>query len=134
MATIPLQSGIIYGPVKSRRLGWSLGINISPLDYKFCSFNCVYCQYGQTKVCTFDTRGRLRDFPSLDDFGRDLEIALHKSEQIDNITFSGNGEPTLHPQFNELVSIAKQLRDTYIPRARLGIISNSSTVGIKKVC
>ena len=133
MHTIPLWSEIIYGPVKSRRLGWSLGLNILPTSYKLCSFNCVYCQYGRTNVCTIDATARLGDFPTRNDFGKALESALHEHKVIDNITFSGNGEPTLHPQFDELVDIAKQLKEEHFPKAKLGILSNSSTVSIDKV-
>ena len=135
MQSIPLQSGIIYGPVRSRRLGWSLGLNISPVSYKFCSFNCVYCQYGWTAICTLDIADRLEDLPAPDDFEKALESTLreHKDEEIDNITFSGNGEPTLHPQFEVLVDIAKKLKEAYFPKAKLGILSNSSTIGIEKV-
>lgn len=133
MHTISLQPGVIYGPVRSRRLGWSLGLNISPTSYKLCSFNCVYCQYGWTTVCTVDTADRLDDFPTRDDFGKALESALHEHKKIDNITFSGNGEPTLHPQFEELVETAKQLKEEYFPKAKLGVLSNSSTVSIEEV-
>jgi len=135
MQTIPLQSGIIYGPVRSRRLGWSLGLNISPVSYKFCSFNCVYCQYGWTTICTIAATDRLGDFPTPDDFEKALESALqeNKDNEIDNITFSGNGEPTLHPQFEELVDIAKRLQRENSPKAKLGVLSNSSTVTMEKV-
>ncbi len=133
MKSIALQSGIIYGPVRSRRLRWSLGLNASPINYKLCSFNCVYCQYGHANLCTIDTANRLDDLPTLSDFARALETALRESEEINNITFSGNGEPTLHPQFEELVDIAKQLRNRYFPKAKLGILSNSSMVHVKKV-
>ena len=133
MDPIPLQPSIIYGPVRSRRLGWDLGLNASPINYKLCSFNCVYCQYGWTDVCTMDIADRLGDFPTLDDFKKALEDALRENKEIDNITFSGNGEPTLHPQFEELVDIAKQLKEEYFPEAKLGILSNSSTINIEKV-
>jgi len=133
MNPIPLQTGIIYGPVGSRRLGLSLGLNVSPINYKLCSFNCVYCQYGNTTVCTTEATDRLADFPSPDDFGRALETALSENKEIDNITFSGNGEPTLHPRFDELVDVAKQLRERYFPEARLGILSNSSTASVENV-
>ena len=133
MDTIPLQPGIIYGPVRSRRLGWSLGLNVSPTNYKLCSFNCVYCQYGQTAVHTMDTADRLGDFPVPDDFRQALENILCENKEIDNITFSGNGEPTLHPQFEALVDIAKQLKEEYFPEANIGVLSNSSTVNIEKV-
>lgn len=133
METIPLQCGIIYGPVSSRRLGQSLGLNISPLSYKFCSFNCVYCQYGWTVVHSLDTTDRFEDFSTPKAFGRALETALQEDTEIDNITFSGNGEPTLHPQFEELVDIAKELKEKYLPQTRIGILSNSSTVSVDKV-
>ena len=133
MDPIPLQPSIIYGPVRSRRLGWDLGLNASPINYKLCSFNCVYCQYGWTDVCTMDIAGRLGDFPTPDAFKKALEDALHENEEINSITLSGNGEPTLHPQFEELVDIAKQLKEEYFPEAKLGILSNSSTINIEKV-
>lgn len=132
---IPLKSGIIYGPVRSRRLGRSLGLNVSPVRYKLCSFNCVYCQYGWTDVSTLDTAPYAGDFPGVDDFTGALERVLieQKSEGIDNITFSGNGEPTLHPRFADLVDVAAELKKKYYPAARLGVLSNSSTVTMEKV-
>ena len=132
---IPLKSGIIYGPVRSRRLGRSLGLNVSPVRYKLCSFNCVYCQYGWTDVSTLDTAKYKKDFPTVEDFASALERVLIESsnEGIDNITFSGNGEPTLHPQFADLVDIASMLKNKYCPTARLGVLSNSSTVTMEKV-
>ena len=132
---IPLKSGIIYGPVKSRRLGRSLGLNLSPVRYKLCSFNCVYCQYGWTDVSTLDTVPYEKDFPTVEDFGRVLERVLveHSNEGIDNITFSGNGEPTLHPRFPELVDTAGRLKKRYCPAARLGVLTNSSTVTMGQV-
>ena len=133
METIPFKDGIIYGPINSRRLGQSLGLNISPLSYKLCSFNCVYCQYGWTAVHSLDTNERLTDFPTLETFSRALEAALQEDIEVDNITFSGNGEPTLHPQFAELVDIAGELKELFRPQARMGILSNSSTLTDDKV-
>lgn len=133
MSPIPLQSEIIYGPVRTRRLGWSLGLNVCPIPYKLCSFNCAYCQYGWTAVRTADMTGREGDLPTPDQFHRELEAALKRSAEIDNITFSGNGEATLHPQFGELVDIARELRDKHFPKANLGILSNSSMVHVEKV-
>ena len=132
---IPLKTGIIYGPVRSRRLGRSLGLNVSPVRYKLCSFNCVYCQYGWTDVGTLDTAPYAKDFPSVDDFASALERVLveQSNEGIDNITFSGNGEPTLHPQFANLVDIAAALKEKYCPAARLGVLSNSSAATMEKV-
>jgi wyosine [tRNA(Phe)-imidazoG37] synthetase (radical SAM superfamily) len=133
MCPISLKSGIIYGPIQSRRLGSSLGLNVSPLSCKLCSFDCVYCQYGWTAVHTFNVSDRLSDFPSPDEFTQALETALRSNVVINNVTFSGNGEPTLHPQFEELVDIARQLKDRYRPESRLGILSNSSTASLKVV-
>ena len=132
---LSLQKDVIYGPVDSRRLGRSLGINLSPVDYKICSFNCVYCQYGWTDVGTLDTKPYEKDFPPVEDFARVLEymLAEHGDVGIDNITFSGNGEPTLHPRFTDLVDMAAALKEKHCPSARLGVLSNSSAVTIDKV-
>ncbi len=132
---IPLKSGIIYGPVNSRRLGRSLGLNLSPVRYKLCSFNCVYCQYGWTDVTTLDTAQYEKDFPTTDDFASTLERVLieHNKEGLDNITFSGNGESTLHPQFAELVDIAVALKHKYCPEAPIGVLTNSSAATLEKV-
>ena len=132
---IPLKSGIVYGPVNSRRLGRSLGLNLSPVRYKLCSFNCVYCQYGWTDVTTLDAAQYEKDFPTADDFASTLERVLveQNNEGIDNITFSGNGEPTLHSQFAELVDIAGALKNKYCPAARIGVLTNSSAATIEKV-
>lgn len=133
MHTLPLWPWLTYGPVRSRRLGRSLGLNILPPTYKLCSFNCVYCQYGKTTVCTINADNRLNDLPTLNDFDKDLEIALRENDEIDNITFSGNGEAALHPQFAEFVDIAKRLKEKYFPEANLSILSNSSAVSVEKV-
>ena len=85
MHTIPLQSGIIYGPIRSRRLGWSLGLNVSPTSYKLCSFNCVYCQYGWTTVFTIDASACIGDLPTPDHFRKALESAFRQSEKFDNL-------------------------------------------------
>jgi len=130
---ISLQHGIIYGPVPSRRLGQSLGINLLPTDHKLCSFNCLYCQYGWTKKVTFSPDEGLASMPSVDAVGAALETALsvlgHDRKKIDAITICGNGEPTLYPALAEVIVLVKKLRDRYQPQARGTILSNSSTVG-----
>jgi len=98
-----------------------------PINFKLCSFDCIYCQYGWTDVCTTDIADCLGDFPTPDNFAIALESALRTQKEIYNITFSGNGEPTLHPRFERLVNIARELKQQYFPQARLGILSNSST-------
>lgn len=130
---ISLQRGIIYGPVPSRRLGQSLGINLLPTDHKLCSFNCLYCQYGWTKKVTFSPDEGLESMPSVDAVGAALETALsvleHDRKKIDSITICGNGEPTLYPALAEVIVLVKKLRHRYQPQARVTILSNSSTVG-----
>ncbi len=134
---MPLQTGIIYGPVRSRRLGLSLGINLLPTHYKLCSFNCIYCQYGWTKKATIAPAYQLKDLPKPEEVADALEIALrrlsHAGRTADSITICGNGEPTLYPKIAEVIDAAKRLRDRYLPQARLAILSNSSTVGNKAV-
>ena len=130
---LPLQTGIVYGPVESRRLGLSLGINLLPTSYKLCSFNCVYCQYGWTKKGTLAPTQELADLPGLDAIATAIEAALEQlsgaGKTVDSITICGNGEPTLYPDLRAVIEIAKRERDRYQPQARLAILSNSSTVG-----
>jgi wyosine [tRNA(Phe)-imidazoG37] synthetase (radical SAM superfamily) len=128
---LELQQDIIYGPVQSRRLGSSLGINLLPTGMKVCTFNCVYCQYGWTDYALLKNA----PFPSVDDVLHAVEEALQAlPESPSYITFSGNGEPTLHPQFPEIVEGVKDLRDRLAPSAKTAILSNSSRVSNKTVC
>jgi wyosine [tRNA(Phe)-imidazoG37] synthetase (radical SAM superfamily) len=130
---LSLQPGIIYGPVASRRLGRSLGINLLPADYKLCSFNCLYCQYGWTKSVTLMPGDRLKDLPTPDAVATALKNALaefsRRDKAIDAISICGNGEPTLYQALGEVIAKIKKLRDHYQPDARTAILSNSSTVG-----
>ena len=134
---LPLQSGTIYGPIESRRLGLSLGINLLPSGYKLCSFNCLYCQYGWTSKPTLKPADQITDLPRPADVSAALEASLQKivrrRKKVDCITFSGNGEPTLHPELAEIIAAAKRVRDRYLPEAKLAILSNSSTVGREEV-
>jgi wyosine [tRNA(Phe)-imidazoG37] synthetase (radical SAM superfamily) len=126
MSGIPLQTGIIYGPILSRRLGRSLGINLLPTGCKVCSFNCIYCQYGPAKPVLPDHIDEL--FPAVDEVLRHVERALKKPRTINYLTFSGNGEPTLHPEFINIVRGVRFLRDKFRPEAQLAILSNSTGV------
>ncbi|MDD5528728.1 MAG: radical SAM protein [bacterium] len=127
--------GIIYGPVKSRRLGSSLGINILPVGCKVCSLNCTYCQYGWTDVHTIDKNelGKVK-LPNVQEVITAIkEILYGIKTPIDCLTFSGYGEPTLHPQFNEIIKQTKDLRDKYlnernVPQMPIIIISNSTNI------
>lgn len=137
LKTMLLQSRIIYGPVRSRRLGLSLGINLLPSSYKLCSFDCLYCQYGRTSKPTLNLTHQIKDLPRPEEVSAALEKSLQQMirqrTKIDVLTFSGNGEPTLHPDLGEIVEAAKTLRDRYLPHVKLAILSNSSTVGRKEV-
>jgi len=129
---LSLQKSICYGPVSSRRLGCSLGINLLPFEYKLCSLNCVYCQYGWTRNCTLKAGRRSADLPSPEEVSSALRESLVKLKEKgitpSYITFSGNGEPTLHPEFERIVQVVKKVRDELAPDALVAILSNSTTV------
>jgi len=126
MASISLQPGIIYGPVLSRRLGRSIGINLLPVDRKVCSFDCIYCQYGRTAVLT--TAPSHEMLPTAETVFSAVEKALKKPRTIDVLTFSGNGEPTLHPEFSEIVRGVRRLVDRIRPNVKIALLSNASRV------
>jgi len=125
--TIPLQDSVVYGPIQSRRLGSSLGINVLPVSRKVCSSNCVYCQYGWT--VPDGSEERLARAPAL---LREIATAFRRHAEartpVDGITLAGNGEPTLHPDLLELVVEIKRLRDQHFPGARVGILSDATQV------
>ncbi len=127
--TMALQRGIIYGPVNSRRLGKSLGINLSPIRAKLCPFDCVYCHYGTTKIKTNDAEKYRRQFPASCAVTAALINALNNNGDIAYVTFSGNGEPTVHPDFPHIVSEVRPIVKEMAADARLAILSNSATVG-----
>jgi len=120
-----LFNDIIYGPVHSRRLGISLGVNISPPDGKRCTFDCVYCECGLNAQGRTETRA-----PRRDEVAAALEKRLLQSRdvgmRVEVITFSGNGEPTLHPEFAGIVDDTLSLRDRLCPQARVAVLSNST--------
>ncbi len=123
---------IIFGPINSRRLGVSLGINLLPTDYKFCTFNCVYCECGWTLKA--DKKIKL---PSREEVKYELEKVLKdysdNHKEINSITFAGNGEPTIHPQFAEVIDDTIELRNLWMPDARISVLSNASQLSKKKV-
>jgi wyosine [tRNA(Phe)-imidazoG37] synthetase (radical SAM superfamily) len=126
---LPLKTGIIYGPVRSRRLGRSLGINLLPPGRKWCTFDCLYCQYGWTP----DPSGALAGhdgLPTLRDVVEALEAALRElAPSPAYLTFSGNGEPTLHPDFPGIVEAVMRVRNRLAPEADLALLSNASLAG-----
>jgi wyosine [tRNA(Phe)-imidazoG37] synthetase (radical SAM superfamily) len=128
---LPLETTIVYGPIASRRLGRSLGVNLLPKRYKICSFDCIYCHYGTTDVKAVEPEVvavREADFPTLGEVVRAVEAALRSRGALDSITFSGNGEPTLHPYFPEIVFEVSRLRDRYCPGAKVALFSNATTL------
>jgi wyosine [tRNA(Phe)-imidazoG37] synthetase (radical SAM superfamily) len=132
MSVLELQRDVIYGPVNSRRLGRSLGINVLPSSRKVCTFDCVYCQYGRAEaVTTTDTHA---GFPSVQTILDKVEEAIRRQPTPpDYLTFSGNGEPTLHPHFPEIVAEVLRLRDRISPEARVALLSNSSRVHRREI-
>ncbi len=124
---IPLQQGIIYGPVRSRRLGRSLGVNLLPSETKVCSFNCCYCQYGWTQVLVHSADPFAAKLPTLAAVRAAVRAAFADGPDFDYITFSGNGEPTLHPEFPEIVEAIRVLREQCRPEVQIAVLSNSST-------
>lgn len=130
---LSLQKGLIYGPVSSRRLGQSLGINLLPSGKKVCSFNCLYCQYGWSEVYL---AGRVPavSLASGEDVRKALIEALRSLNKPPSyITFSGNGEPTLHPDFGQIVQEVISIRNELFPSSRTAILSNSSMVTTRRV-
>lgn len=117
----------IFGPIHSRRLGVSLGVNLMPSDGKICSFDCLYCEAG------FNAQGAGKaGLPSREKVAGDLDAKLAAMRQagdpLDVITFSGNGEPTLHPEFPAIVDEVIRLRDKYYPEAKISVLSNSTRI------
>jgi wyosine [tRNA(Phe)-imidazoG37] synthetase (radical SAM superfamily) len=130
--TIELKRGMVYGPVASRRLGRSLGINLLPARDKRCRFDCVYCQYGATTSC--DASRLAGELPAVDQVIAAVEDALRRlPEQPAWLTFSGNGEPTLHPAFPAAVDAIVALRDRLCPQARTSVLSCSTEAGRPEV-
>ncbi|MFQ6070527.1 MAG: radical SAM protein [Candidatus Aminicenantales bacterium] len=129
---LALQEDIIYGPVNSRRLGPSLGINLLPPGQKVCPFNCVYCQYGWSEI--YQSGSLLpASFPTVEEVRRALIKALKSLNELPGyITFSGNGEPTLHPDFGHIVKEVINIRNELSPRSRTAVLSNSALVSKKR--
>ena len=119
-----LFGSIVYGPIRSRRLGVSLGVNLMPITAKLCTFDCVYCECGWNKPVLHP------NLPTRADVCAALESQLSAAiEPIDVITFSGNGEPTLHPDFLGIIQDTCALRDQYCPKAKVSVLSNSTQLG-----
>ena len=123
---------IVFGPIFSRRLGSSMGVNILPSKGKFCNFDCVYCECGWNKDGVAE-----RKFPSTVEIEAALEEKMFKAASdgvaVDSITFSGNGEPTMHPDFPQIIEVTLRCRDKYFPQAKVSVLSNATLVGRQAV-
>lgn len=117
---------VIFGPIHSRRLGLSLGVNLLPVDAKICSFNCIYCE------CGFNTTMQEFPFPTRVQVKEILTTKLQQMTAVgeipDVITFAGNGEPTLHPDFEGIIDDTLELRNQFCPSAKVSVLSNSTRI------
>ena len=123
---------IVFGPIRSRRLGSSLGVNILPSKDKLCNFDCVYCECGWNRDGVSD-----RKFPTLAEVEEALESKISTlaadGVPVDSITFSGNGEPTVNPDFPEIIDVVLRLRDRFYPSAKVSVLSNATMLDRNEV-
>ncbi len=131
MSTV-LYASPVFGPVQSRRLGLSLGINLLPADGKVCTFDCIYCE------CGLNAERRPKSaLPTREGVRCALEAKLREMQAEgrvpDVLTFAGNGEPTAHPEFPEIIEETLALRDRYCPMAKVSVLSNATRAGIPRV-
>ena len=123
---------IVFGPIRSRRLGSSLGVNILPSKGKLCNFDCVYCECGWNRDGVSD-----RKFPTLAEVEEALESKISSlaadGVPVDSITFSGNGEPTVNPDFPEIIDVVLRLRDRFYPSAKVSVLSNATMLDRNEV-
>lgn len=122
----------VFGPIFSRRLGSSLGINLLPEKGKICNFDCIYCECGWNRDGRDDTV-----LPAAEKVRNDLGRMLQKLEKentpVDSITFSGDGEPTINPEFPQIIDDTLRLRDQYYPQAKVSVLSNATRVHVPEV-
>lgn len=127
-----LREEVVFGPIQSRRLGTSLGLNLLPTKGKFCNFDCIYCECGWNKDGTND-----KHLPTSEEVHNALEEKLKSLQKegthIDSITFSGDGESTINPQFPQIIDDVLALRDKYCPDVKVSVLSNATRVHIPSV-
>lgn len=127
-----LREETVFGPIHSRRLGSSLGINLLPVNGKICSFDCIYCECGWNRDGKDDKR-----LPSAAEVRSALQDKLSslmlEGVRIDSITFSGDGEPTLNPEFPRIIDDTLRLRDVFYPDAKVSVLSNATRVHVPEV-
>ena len=122
----------VFGPIFSRRLGSSLGINLLPRDGKICNFDCIYCECGWNRDGLDDRR-----MPTAEEVREALAARLKRlaadGTHVDSITFSGDGEPTLNPEFPQIIDDTLALRDKWLPDAKVSVLSNATRVHVQAV-
>jgi wyosine [tRNA(Phe)-imidazoG37] synthetase (radical SAM superfamily) len=126
-----LFDSFVFGPIRSRRLGVSLGINLLPINSKICSFDCIYCECGWTNK---KEKGRMPSREEVKNYLSEKLLEMQKKgDTLDVITFAGNGEPTLHPNFSGIIDDTIELRNRYFPNARIAVLSNSTMLNKNEV-
>lgn len=126
-----LFSEIVYGPIRSRRLGNSLGMELMPLTDKLCTFDCVYCECGFNQPVSHPVLPTRQEVAEA--LEKKLQTLVAGKTEVDVITFSGNGEPTLHPDFSGIIEDTCRLRNQYYPQAKVTVLSNSTQLGREDV-
>ncbi|MBR1514568.1 MAG: radical SAM protein [Bacteroidales bacterium] len=120
-----IREEVVFGPIRSRRLGSSLGINLLPEKGKLCNFDCIYCECGWNKDGREDAK-----LPTAEEVRKALETKLQECQSnqiaIDSITFSGDGEPTINPEFPQIIDDTIRLRDQYYPDSKITVLSNAT--------
>ena len=124
---------IVFGPIQSRRFGSSLGINLLPLDNKICNFNCIYCECGWTDLKSLKKKLFYSLKAIIEAVEIQFKVLIESKIYIDCITFAGNGEPTMHPSFFEIIEKIVLLRDIYFPDKKIVVLSNAALLGNSKV-
>jgi len=124
---------IVFGPVRSRRLGVSLGINLLPKECKYCNFDCIYCECGRNdlqkmKENIFPTRSEIYV-----ELWNKLTMMQHSGQLPDVITFAGNGEPTIHPDFPEIIDDTVSLRNYHAPNSKISVLTNATMLHRKEI-
>lgn len=125
LAMTALYPTIVYGPVHSRRLGVSLGVNLLPLEAKLCTFDCIYCECGWNSENSGSRRFNTREQVAAA-LESTLSTMYEEGQRLDVITFAGNGEPTMHPDFEGIIEDTIALRDRYAPNAKISVLSNAT--------
>ncbi|MFZ2286772.1 MAG: radical SAM protein [Bacteroidales bacterium] len=128
-----LFDSIVFGPVRSRRLGVSLGINLLPVSRKVCSFNCIYCECGWTSAGSVRPESMPTRAAVYDALRKKLSVMKEQGKAPDVITYAGNGEPTLHSDFAAIIDDSVALRNEFFPDARISVLSNGSTLRRRSV-